>query len=143
MVENDYHWGSNMVLMQHGMIFALCDALEQGSRWRSYAAAQVHVLLGVNALGYSYVTGCGEFAYNNPHLRPAYADGIEACMPGMVSGGPNRFPADEVGRILVPEGTPPMKCFVDHVGCYSLNEITIYWNSPTVFVLAYLLGERS
>ncbi len=27
--------------------------------------------------------------------------------------------------------------YVDHAACYSLNEITIYWNSPAVFVTAY------
>ena len=30
-----------------------------------------------------------------------------------------------------------MKCYVDHAMCYSLNEITIYWNSPAVFLTAY------
>jgi len=34
-----------------------------------------------------------------------------------------------------------MKCFADHDGCYSLNEITIYWNSPTVFALAYMMSK--
>ena len=32
-----------------------------------------------------------------------------------------------------------MKCYLDDVECYSLNEITIYWNSPLVFVMA---GKR-
>lgn len=109
---------------------------------RDHAAAQLDYLTGLNAMGVSYVTGNGEKAYNYPHLRPAHADGIEACMPGMVSGGPNGHPADPVGREMVPEGTPPMKGYVDHYGSYSLNEITIYWNSPAVFVMAYLLHRR-
>lgn len=107
---------------------------------RDHAAAQLDYLMGLNALGISYVTGNGENAYNYPHLRPAHADGIEECMPGMVSGGPSGHPADPVGRELVPEGTPPMKGYVDHWMSYSLNEITIYWNSPAVFVAAYLLN---
>ncbi|WP_242826818.1 glycoside hydrolase family 9 protein [Butyrivibrio sp. NC3005] len=32
-----------------------------------------------------------------------------------------------------------MKCYLDHIDCYSLNEITIYWNSPLVFVMAGLM----
>lgn len=140
--EEDFHWGSNMPVMQHGMIFLIADRLLGEPRYREYAAAQLHYLLGVNATGYSYVTGNGEFACNNPHLRPAYADGIDACIPGMVSGGPNRFPADPDARLLIPEGTPPMKCYADDVGCYSLNEITVYWNSPVVFVLAGLLNGK-
>lgn len=139
--EGDFHWGSNMPVMQHGMIFLIADRLLGEPRYREYAAAQLHYLLGANATGYSFVTGNGEFAYNHPHLRPAFADGIDASIPGMVSGGPNRFPADPDAKLLIPEGTPPMKCYADDVGCYSLNEITIYWNSPAVFVLAGLLGE--
>lgn len=122
---------------------------EQGPRerrgWsmRDHAAAQLDYLMGCNALGVSYVTGNGERAYNYPHLRPAHADGIEASIPGMVSGGPNWHPADAVGKELIPEGTPAMKCFVDRYECYSLNEITIYWNSPAVFTLAYLMSKEA
>ena len=31
-----------------------------------------------------------------------------------------------------------MKCFLDIWECYSLNEITIYWNFPAIFVAAFL-----
>lgn len=138
MAEEDYVWGSNMNLLKHGMIFAIADYLTGTDTYVSYATLQADYLLGVNATGYSYVTGTGAFCCNYPHLRPAHADGIEECIPGMVSGGPNRHPADADAKILIPDGTPPMKCFADDVGCYSLNEITIYWNSPAVFLLAYL-----
>ena len=109
---------------------------------RDYAAAQLDYLLGCNALGVSYVTGNGERAYRYPHLRPAHADGIEACMPGMVSGGPNAHPADAPGKALIPRGTQPQKSYLDNYECYSLNEITIYWNSPAVFTVAYLLAQE-
>lgn len=142
MEEKDFHWGSNMTLMIHGMIFAVNDYFEKSSTFKNYAAAQLDYLLGVNPTGYSYVTGNGEFRCNYPHLRPAHADGVDECIPGMVSGGPNRFPCDKDAEILIPKGTPPMKCYADDVGCYSLNEITIYWNSPAVFVLGYLFGTE-
>ena len=85
----------------------------------------------------SYVTGYGENAYKNPHNRPTECDGIELPMPGWVSGGPSGIPYDETAIQNISQGTPPMKCYLDHVMCYSLNEITIYWNSPAVFVIAY------
>lgn len=143
MVEQNYGWGSNMPLMQHGMILALADFVEGKGRFRNCMLDQLHVLMGVNAMGISYVTGNGDYAYNYPHLRPADADGIDACIPGMVSGGPNRRPSDGYAKELglFPEGTPPMKCYYDDVRCYSLNEITIYWNSPVVFVLAAALNK--
>lgn len=136
-----YSWGSNMTLLKHGMIFLLADGFEGKNRFERYAAAQLHYLLGVNATGCSYVSGIGERAINYPHLRPAYADGVERCIPGMVSGGANRSRNDPDARRLIPEGTPPMKCFIDDYRCFSLNEITIYWNSPAVFVLAHFCGE--
>ncbi len=86
----------------------------------------------------SYVTGNGEKAYKNPHLRPTAIDDIEEPWPGLVSGGPNVGLQDERDQTL-PKDLPPMKCYLDHIDCYSLNEITIYWNSPLVFVMAGLL----
>lgn len=140
MSEMNYHWGSNMDAMKHGMIFIIADIITGEKEYAPYAQRLADYLMGYNALGISYVTGTGEYRCNYPHLRPAHADGIEECIPGMVSGGPNRTPNDPDAKALVPEGTPPMKCFADDVGCYSLNEITIYWNSPAVFVFAWLFS---
>ena len=141
MAIRDYRWGSNMTVMKNGMIFAINERLNGDSRGKEYAAKQLDYLLGINALGISYVTGHGEFRCNYPHLRPAFADGIEECIPGMVIGGPNGIPADPFAEEVIKPGTPPMKCYVDDTASYSLNEITIYWNSPAVFVLGYLCDE--
>ncbi len=138
MEGDDYFWGSNMGLMTKAMIFAITDILFGDHTCREYAERHIHCLLGANPLGISYVTGVGEFRCNYPHLRPAFADGIEECIPGMVAGGPNGNLSDPFARSVIPEGTPPMKCYADDTASYSLNEITIYWNSPAVFVLAYL-----
>ncbi len=136
-----YGWGSNMAVLKNGMIFLIADMLDGSDRFRKYAEAQLHYLLGVNATGYSYVSGIGSKPINYPHLRPAHADGVEECIPGMVSGGANRGRNDPDAKRIIPEGTPPMKCFADDFRCYSLNEITIYWNSPAVFLLADLTNE--
>ncbi len=157
MEPEDYIWGSNMVVLNRGMLLILAAMTakqdeEAGSPdqagcekrsliYEQTALAQLHYLLGMNAVDYSYVTGYGEHAYMHPHNRPTECDGIEEPMPGWVSGGPFKTPCDEVGRERIREGTPPMKCYVDHAACYSLNEITIYWNSPAVFLTAYFNRE--
>ena len=64
-------------------------------------------------------------------------DGIELPMPGWVSGGPFKTPVDPYAIRIIPAGSAPMKCYADHTGSYSTNEITIYWNSPAVFMTAY------
>ncbi len=51
--------------------------------------------------------------------------------------GPNAGLQDARAKEVDPNSAP-MKCYLDHEECYSLNEITIYWNSPFVFVLAYI-----
>lgn len=135
--ERAFGWGSNMSVLKNAMILLLADKFGQTSSYERYAADQIHYLLGKNALAFSYVSGTGEHAIERPHLRPVFADGIDECIPGMVSGGPNRYLSDPSAKKLIPEGTAPMKCFADDFECYSLNEITIYWNSPAVFVLAH------
>ncbi len=139
MMTENYHWGSNMDVMKNGMIFIIADFFSGEKRYASYIQRLADYLMGYNALGISYVTGTGDYRVNNPHFRPSAVDGIDECVPGLVSGGPNRTPNDHDAKILIPFGTPPMKCFADDVHCYSLNEVTIYWNSPAVFVFAYLL----
>lgn len=142
MAPDDFHWGSNMTVMKNGMIFAVNDIINGDCGSRAFAAKQLDYLLGTDPLGISYITGTGEFRANYPHLRPAFADGIEECIPGMVVGGPSGRPADPYAEEAIKKGTPPMKCYADDAASYSLNEITIYWNSPTVFVLAYLTDEN-
>ncbi len=141
MMERDYCWGSNGNVGKNGMVFLIADLLGGEKKYLPYAQTQLDYLLGKNAMGMSYITGNGKKAYRYPHLRPAHCDGIDECMPGMVSGGPNRGRTDGAAKALVLEGTPPMKCYADHVSCYSLNEITIYWNSPVVFLLAGILSN--
>ncbi|MDE7210079.1 MAG: glycoside hydrolase family 9 protein [Lachnospiraceae bacterium] len=137
MSERDYHWGSNMTLMNNGILLILGYLFTGNPDYREAALAQLHYLLGCNALGYSYVTGFGARSCRRPHMRTVFADGIDEPIPGFVSGGPNARPSDEPGKQLIPAGTPPMKCYADEYGCYSLNEVTIYWNSPAVFVTAF------
>lgn len=134
----NYSWGSNMNLLKHGMLFAMADRLEGKRKYYPYAQAQWDYLFGVNALGYSYVTGVGTHCVNAPHYRPSCADGIEKSVPGLVSGGPNGEPSDPDAIRKLAKGTPPMKCFVDDADCYSMNEVTIYWNSTAVFLGGYL-----
>lgn len=142
MTSKDFIWGSNMVVGNRGMLLALASILADGNETYANAAAnQLHYLLGRNAMNVSYVTGEGENAFRNPHNRVTACDGIEDPMPGWVSGGPCHPPLDPDGRKVVPEGAAPQKCYADVVGSYSTNEITIYWNSPFIFLTAFLNQE--
>lgn len=138
----EYYWGSNMVLLHHGVKFVLARMLTGEKEFYTCALEQLHVLLGRNALGVCYVTGTGEYSSFHPHHRQSIADGIEESIPGFVIGGPNRELSDPTAKELIPSDTPPMKCFYDDERCYSLNEVAIYWNSPAVFLLAAVESGR-
>lgn len=140
---NSYGWGSNMSLLQRAMLFIAADYISDEEIFAAYAEQQLNVLLGHNALGFSFVSGTGENCLKHPHYRPTASDGIDECIPGFVSGGANSSPADEAGKAAIPENTPPMKCYIDYDGAYSLNEVAIYWNSPAVFLLAYLFDRKN
>ncbi len=137
MTKDDFIWGSNMELLKYLMILTVAQTISPNNAYKEAIISGLDYLLGCNSMDVSYVTGNGEKAYMNPHLRPTAVDGVDAPWPGLVSGGPNTGLQDERAQEL-PKDTAPMKCYIDHVDCYSLNEITIYWNSPLIFVLAGL-----
>lgn len=138
MDENDFIWGSNMVITNRGILWSLAYELTGDERYIWAMQNHLDYLLGKNITGYSYVTGFGENAYKNPHSRPIAVDGIEEPIPGWVSGGANSKPCDPDALAVIPAGAAPMKCFADVTGSYSTNEITIYWNSSAVYVTAFL-----
>ena len=140
MEAKDFIWGSNMELLKYLMILTVTDKLiVPDKKYKDTILSGIDYLLGCNSMDVSYVTGNGEKAFKNPHLRPTAVDDIEQPWPGLVSGGPNVGLQDERAQ-EVPKNSPPMKCYYDHIDCYSLNEITIYWNSPLVFVMAGILA---
>ena len=59
-------------------------------------------------------------------------------MPGMLSGGPCSWIADETIKSMFTNKTAPApaRCLVDMTGSYSTNEVTIYWNSAFLQLLA-------
>jgi len=135
--EGDYVWGSTMPVMNNAVILICARLLTGDDSYQTAAQAQLDYLLGMNATGYSFVTGFGEKAFRFPHHRPSFADGIDDPVPGLVSGGPNkRFP-DKTCKALIPPDTPPAKFYLDHTWTASANENAIYWNSPAVFVTGF------
>ncbi|WP_342423276.1 glycoside hydrolase family 9 protein [Paenibacillus sp. FSL E2-0178] len=133
--EEDYIWGSNMLVMNNAMLLLAAEHFSGETEYAACALDHLHYLLGRNVLGISYVTGFGEHAVMHPHHRPSVGDNIAEPVPGLVSGGPDRGLHDEYVQEHL-QGKPAAQCFVDHEDSYSTNEVTIYWNSPAVFVTA-------
>ena len=104
---------------------------------RDAALDQWHYAFGMNALDTCFITGIGEKPILHPHHRPSGADGIDAPVPGLISGGPNKAFPYPATREMLGDAVPPAKYFRDETPSADTNEIAIYWNSPAVFVSAY------
>lgn len=128
-----YEWGSNMGIANSGMLLGLVNEIMEKDEYSQYAKAHLNYLFGVNATGYCFVTGEGTLSPENPHHRPSQVVG--SPMPGMLIGGPNSDLEDPYAKAVLADA-PAAKCYVDNVQSYSCNEITIYWNSPLVYLMA-------
>ena len=93
--------------MSHAMAMILNALITGREDMRDAALLQWHYALGMNALDTCFVTGFGEKSVLHPHHRPSGADDVEAPVPGLISGGPNkRFPYTAT-REKLGEDTPP------------------------------------
>ena len=56
-------------------------------------------------------------------------------MPGMLIGGPNSNLEDPYAQAVLKDAAPA-KCYVDNEQSFSCNEITVYWNSPLIYLMS-------
>lgn len=133
-----YPWGSNMSVANNGMLLLMADAYCGDDTTRQIAKEQLDYILGRNANSYCFVTGYGTLSPQAPHHRPSQF--LEQTMKGMVIGGPDNALEDPYAKAVLAEEAPA-KCYADNSQSYSCNEITIYWNSPVVCLLAMLLKK--
>lgn len=134
-IYGNYYWGCNMEIANNAMRAIILDKIDGNDNYKEMISAQLHYLLGNNPNGKCFVTGFGKDSPMHPHHRPSIAK--NSPMPGMLVGGPEPKMLDDVAKRLL-NGFPPAKCYIDDTESYSTNEITIYWNSPLVFLLAYM-----
>ena len=130
---NEYVWGSNMNVADNGMLFVLADKISGTENYSDAAMSQLDYLLGINTNSYCFVTGFGSLSPVAPHHRPSQV--VKKPMAGMLVGGPNAKLNDPYAKVVL-KGKPFAECYVDNDQSYSCNEITIYWNSPLVFLMA-------
>ena len=124
-----------MSIANNAMYLLLYDNLKGGKDGDAVAREQLNYLLGTNGTGFCFISGFGTVSPERPHHRPSQATGVP--VPGMVAGGPDESLEDPYAENVL-TGTAPALCYADSDQAYSLNEITIYWNSPVVFLFAYV-----
>ena len=121
-----YPWGSNMSIANNGMVYLMTEHLAE-------AESQLAYLLGTNANSYCFVTGYGTLSPQSTHHRPSQV--LKQSMVGMLVGGPDSNLEDPYAQATL-KGEPKAKCYADNEQSFSCNEVTIYWNSPLVYLIA-------
>lgn len=127
-----YPWGSNMTIANNGMELLAAAKLTGDAKYTEYAQKMRDYIFGVNPTGYCYVTGYGSLTPNATHHRPSQV--LKETMPGMLVGGANNNLDDPYANAVL-YGIAPGRAYVDNEQCYSCNEVTIYWNSPLIYLL--------
>lgn len=138
-----YVWGSNSVVLNNALIMALAHDFTGDVKYLNGVTETMDYILGRNALTRSFVSGYGTVTMEHPHHRfwgNQPANGFPAPPPGALAGGPNAVPTDEtaLGAGVLESGVS--KRYVDLIGSWSTNEVTINWNAPLAWVAAYLDG---
>jgi endoglucanase len=136
MTKLNFVWGSNGGAANYGVQLLVANELKPDRRYVDAAQDILRYLLGRNPFSMSYVTGVGERSAMHPHHRPSIADGIDAPWPGLLVGGPNRNRQDAEMKARLPEGTQPIRMYLDHQESYATNENAINWNAALVFLIA-------
>jgi len=141
-VENDpygytmnwvFYWGCMMGVANDAMLLILLDRLNNENKYKDQIPVITSHIFGNNANDVCYLTGFGTNSPQNPHHRPSAAN--KKAMPGMLVGGPEPLLLDDYMKANYKD-VPRAKRYADNTDSYSTNEITIYWNSPLVFILA-------
>ena len=130
-----FAWGSNMNIANKGMLLLMANKLKPNADYVKYASYQRDYLLGRNAVGYCYVTGYGTRTPLHPHHRPSQV--LEVAMPGMLVGGADSNLEDPYAKAVL-LGKAPERRYADNAQSFSCNEVTIYWNSPMIYLMSGL-----
>ncbi|HET6396242.1 MAG TPA: glycoside hydrolase family 9 protein [Pseudoxanthomonas sp.] len=136
MQPGDFVWGSNAVALNQAMMLLQGYRISQRREHLDAAQSQLDYVLGRNPLGVSFVTGQGLRTPRHVHHRPSQADGIDAPVPGWLSGGPNPGRQDAKDCPVPYPSALPARAWLDHGCSYASNEVAINWNAPLVYVAA-------
>ncbi len=134
--EKDYIWGSNMYIAENGSHLFDAYKMTGNEEYLKAAREHVHYVFGKNPCNVCFITGFGTNQVLNPHHRPSSA--VEKAMPGMLIGGANSGLLDP-DAVKDCTGLAPAKCFTDKLLSYSTNEVTIYWNSALLMLMAQVV----
>lgn len=130
--KRDFVWGSNGIAANQGVLLINAFLLTGDQKYIEGSASNLDYLLGRNATGYCFVTGC--FGTKSP-MRPSHltsiSDQVNEPVPGLLVGGPNTQRTDKCRYPY----TDPETSYVDNDNAYASNEVAIDWNAAMVYLV--------
>ena len=132
-LSQNFPWGSNMNIANEAMLLMMANKLEEKPEYMDLVNKHRDYIFGANGVGYCYVTGYGTLTPEHTHHRLSQT--IGKTMPGMLVGGANSDLSDPYAKAVLTGVAAPAQCYVDNDQSYSCNEITIYWNSPLIYMM--------
>ncbi len=160
--HGDYPWGSNSFVVNNLLILGLAHQTSNDDLYLDAMRVGIDFIFGRNAMNKCYVSDIDLEAYG----EPGHAQGNYVCEnylqephhrtfswiydtskfpvspPGWMSGGANSVnsswdPVQAIAAGLYCNDAPA-SCFQDKIDSWSTNEVTVNWNAPYAWVLAYL-----
>ncbi len=142
-IVDGYEWGSNSFVINNAIVMAYAYDATGDKKYIDGASEALDYIYGRNGNDFSYVSGYGDRTLTYPHHR-LWAHGVDPAFPmapaGVLSGGPGSGMQDPyIGGLGFKRGTlAPQKCYVDNAEAWSVNEITINWNAPLVWMTSFM-----
>lgn len=143
--NGEWAWGSNSTILNNLQVLGTAYDLTGRTKYADGVVGSLDYLFGRNALNISYVTGWGTVTSNNQHSR-WYAASLDPRLPhpppGTVAGGPNSTAAATGDPVAAANltGCVDQFCYIDQIGSWSTNEITINWNASLSWVSGFVTG---
>jgi endoglucanase len=147
-VIDGYEWGSNSMVINNAIVMAYAYSATGEAKYLNGVSEATDYIFGRNAMDLSYVTGYGTYHCFNPHHR-YWSHENDPTFPyapsGVMSGGPNAGMQDPyvAGMGYVRGKVASQLCYVDSIEAWSVNEVTINWNSPFAWVMSFLEDEAN
>ncbi|MFC3116632.1 glycoside hydrolase family 9 protein [Cellvibrio fontiphilus] len=137
----EYYWGSNGAVANKLIILGLAYDFTGNENYAKGVGKGLNYFYGQNTLSTSFITGAGTKTATQPHHRfwsNAINANYPAPPPGALSGGPNAGLEDSTSATLLGScKSRPATCWADNIHAYAVNEITINWNAPLAWNLAF------
>ncbi len=142
-----YENRSNSFVVNNAMVMAYAHDATGNRDYRYGASTAMDYIFGRNGNDFSYVSGYGDVALQNPE-HVLWAHGVDPSFPkapaGCLSGGPYSGLADKYVRGLgMKRGTlASQKCYADSSEAWSVNSLSLDMNASLAWMTFYLQNNR-